>query len=128
MMTIETLFIIHYIIVDESLHKRRQSPAESISISGGYRNHYVWLLSQSYSAIPKNLKRQAKVMFVWYPNERPDVKMILDENSALTDDELVIVRGFLKTLKHICFYIRNVHSHGFNPIRLGGGGGFLPPH
>ena len=33
-------------------------------------------------------------MFVWYPKERADVKMIYDENDVLTGDELVIVRDF----------------------------------
>ena len=47
---------------------------------------------QSYSAIPKNLGRQAKGILDWYPKERADLKIIHDENNMLTDDELVIVR------------------------------------
>ena len=35
-----------------------------------YRNYYLWLLTQSYSAIPKNLRREPRVTFVWYPKER----------------------------------------------------------
>ena len=53
-----------------------------------------------------------------------DLKMIQDENSVLTDDELVIVRDFLRTSKHACFiyicmymyiclYIRNEHPRKF---------------
>ena len=52
------------------------------------------MLTQSYSAIPKNLRRQAKTIFVWYPKERADLKMIHDQSNVLTDDELVIVRAF----------------------------------
>ena len=63
------------------------------------------MLTQSYSAIPKNLRRQAKTVFVWYPKERADLKMIHDQNNVLTDDELVIVRAFLRTSKHACLYI-----------------------
>ena len=40
--------------------------------------------------------------------------MIHDENNVLTDDELVIVRGFLRTSKHACVYLRNEHPCGFN--------------
>ena len=58
------------------------------------------MLTQSYSAIPKNLRRQAKTIFVWYPKERADLKMIHDQSNVLTDDELVIVRAFLRTSKH----------------------------
>ena len=90
---LETLFIIDDIIADESLDKRRQSLLE-LAISGRHRDHYLWLLTQSYSAIPKNLRSQAKGIFVWYPKERADFKMIHDENNVLTDDELVVVTDF----------------------------------
>ena len=66
--------------------------------------------------IPKNLRRQAKAIFVWYPKERADLKMIHDENNVLTNDELVIVRDFLRTSKHACLYIQNEHPHGFNVL------------
>ena len=57
----EVLFIIDDIIANESLDKRRQ-PLLELSISGRHRGHYLWLLTQSYSAIPKNLRTQAKVI------------------------------------------------------------------
>ena len=66
---LEVLFIIDDIIANESLDKRRQSLLE-LSISGRHRGHYSWLLTQSYSATPKKLRRQAKAIFEWYPKER----------------------------------------------------------
>ena len=111
----EVLFIIDDIIANEtyeSLDKRRQ-PLLELSISGRHRGHYLWLLAQSYSAIPKSLKRQEKAIFVWYPKERRDLKMIHDENSVLTDNELVFARKFLKKSKHACLYIRNEFPRGF---------------
>ena len=60
----------------------------------------MWLLIQPYSAISKNLRRQAKVIFVLYPKEKGDLKMINDENDLLKDDELVVARNFLKKSKH----------------------------
>ena len=101
---LEVLFIIDDIIANESLEKRRQ-PLLELSISGRDRGHYLWLLTQSYSAIPKNLQRQGKAIFVWYPKERRDLKMIHDQNDVLTDDELVVARNFLKKSKHACLYI-----------------------
>ena len=91
----ETLFIIDDIVADDCLDKRRQSLLE-VAISGRYRSHYLWLLTQSYSAIPKNLRRQAKAIFVWYPKESADLKIIHDENNVLTEEELVIVKDLLK--------------------------------
>ena len=79
------LFIIDVIIAEEGLHKRRQ-PLLELAISGRHRDHYLWLLTQSYSAIPKNLRRQVKAIFVSYPKERADLKMIHDEDNVLMDD------------------------------------------
>ena len=49
---LEILFIIDDIIANESLGKRRQ-PLLELYISGRHRGHYLWLLTQSYSDIPK---------------------------------------------------------------------------
>ena len=86
----ETLFIIDDIIADGGLAKKRQSLLEQ-ALSGRHRDHYLWLLTQSYSAIPKNLRRQAKAISVWHPKERADLKVIHDENNVLTDGELIII-------------------------------------
>ena len=96
----------------------RQKETASIRISyfGRHRGHYLWLLTQSYTAIPKNLRRQAKAIFVWYPKERGDLKMIHDENDVLTDDELVVAKKFLKKSKNACLYIRNEFPRGFRPL------------
>ena len=110
--SLEVLLIIDYIIANGSLDKRRQ-PLLQLSISGRYLGHYLWFLTQLYTAIPKNLRKQAKAVFVWYPKERADLKMIHDENDVLTDDELVVVRGILRESKHACLYIRNEFPRGF---------------
>ena len=60
----ETLFIIDEIIADESLDKRKQ-PLLELAISDRHRDYYLWLLTQSYTAIPKGLRRQAKALIVW---------------------------------------------------------------
>ena len=64
------------------------------------------------AAIPKNLRRQVKASFVWYPKERADLKMIHDENDVLTDDESVVARNVSKTSKHACLYIQNEYPRG----------------
>ena len=51
---LEVLFIIDDIIANESLDKRRQSLLE-LAISSRHRDHCLWLLTQSYTAMPKIL-------------------------------------------------------------------------
>ena len=107
----ETLFIID-IIVNKDLDKRMQ-PLLELSISGRHWDHYLLLLTQSYLAIPKNLRKQAKAIFVWYLKERPDLRTMHDENDVLTDDELVVARDFFKKSKYACLYIENKFPRRF---------------
>ena len=110
------LFIIHDIIADENLDKRRQSLLE-LAISGRHKNHCLWLLTQLYTAIPKNLRRQAKAIFTWYPKERGDMRTIHEENDVLTNDELIVVKEHLKNVEQACLYIRNEYPPGFNLLK-----------
>ena len=67
----KTLFLIDDIIANETLDKCHQHLLE-LAISGRHRGHSLWLLTQSYTAIPNNIRRQAKMLYIWYPNNRTD--------------------------------------------------------
>ena len=55
----EVLFTIDDIIANESVDKRRQ-PLLELAISGRHRGHYLRLLTQSYTAIPKILEDRSR--------------------------------------------------------------------
>ena len=57
----KTLFLIDDIIADEALYKRCQLLL-GLAISGRHRGHSLWLLTQSYTAILNNIRRQAKML------------------------------------------------------------------
>ena len=78
----KTLFLIDDIIADETLDKRRQ-PLLELAISGCHRGHSLWLLTQSYTAIPNNIRRQAIMLYVWYPKNRTDMNTIHEENDMI---------------------------------------------
>ena len=63
--------------------------------------------------IDENLKRQTKTIFVWYSKERAHSDIMDDENSALRDNELVIVGDFFKTSKHASLCVQNEFRHNF---------------
>ena len=109
----ETLFIADDMIADETLDKKRQ-PLLELAISGRHRQHSLWLLTQSYSAIPKNLRRQKKQLFVWYPSENSDLKMIDEETNLMNSEDLASVKEKLKREKHACLYVRIEHPRMFN--------------
>ena len=104
----KTLFLIDDIIADEVLNKRRQ-PLLELAISGRHRNHSLWLLTQSYTAIPKNIRRQAKMLYVWYPKNRTDLNTIQEENDVIEMGELARVKEKLKRGKHTCLIMRMEH-------------------
>ena len=52
----KTLFLIDDIIADETLDKRHQ-PLLELVISERHRGHSLWLLTQSYTAVPNNIRR-----------------------------------------------------------------------
>ena len=109
----KTLFLIDDIIADEALDKRRQ-PLLELAISGRHRAHSLWLLTQSYTAVPKNIRRQAKMLYIWYPKNRTDLNTIHEENDIIeTKEELARVKAELKLGKHTCLIMRMEHPRAY---------------
>ena len=52
----------------------------------------------------KEIEGAAQAIFVWYPKQRIDLKMMHDGNDVLTDNKLVITRDFFKKIK-ICMFL-----------------------
>ena len=107
-----TLFLIDDIIANEALDKRCQ-PLLELAISERHRNHSLWLLTQSYTAIPKNIRRQAKMFYVWYPRNRTDLNIIHEENDVIEMGELARVKEALKWGKHTCLIMRMEHPRAY---------------
>ena len=112
----ETLFIVDDVIADETLDKRR-NPLLELAISGRHRKHSLWILTQSYTALPKNLRRQKKQLFVWYPSEKSDLKLVDEETNLMTSDDLIKIKEQLKSEKHACLYIRLEHPRSFQVLK-----------
>ena len=108
-----TLFLINDIIADEALDKRRQ-PLLELAISGRDRQHSLWLITQSYTAVPNNIRRQAKMLYVWYPKNRKDLNTIQEENDVIEmQEELATVKEALKLGKHTCLIMRMEHPRAY---------------
>ena len=108
----KTLFLIDDIIADETLDKRQQ-PLLELAISGRHRSHSLWLLTQSYTAVPNNIRRQAKMLYVWYPKNRTDLNTIHEENDVIGPEELARVKAQLKRRKHTCLIMRMEHPRTY---------------
>ena len=108
----KTLFLINDIIIDEALNKRRQ-PLLGLAILGHHRQHSLWLLTQSYTAIPNNIRRQAKMLYAWYPKNRTDLNTIHEENDVIEMGELARIKAQLKRGKHTCIIMRMEHLRAY---------------
>ena len=105
----KTLFLINDIIANEAFDKCRQ-PLLGLAISGRHRGHSLWLLTQSYTSFPNNARRQAKMLYLWYPKNRTDLNIIHEENDVMkTQEELARVEAQLKRGKHTCLIMRMEH-------------------
>ena len=107
-----TLFLIDDIIASEALNERRQ-PLLELAISGSHRQHSLWLLTQSYNAVPNNISRQAKMLYVWYPKHRTDLNTIHEENDIIETGELARVKAEPKQGKHTCLIMRMEHPRAY---------------
>ena len=104
----KTLFLIND-IADETLNKHHQ-PLLELAISGRHRGYSLWLLTQSYTAVPNNIRGQAKMLYVWYPKNRTDLTTIHEENDVIGPKELARVKAQLKRGKHTCLIMRNTQE------------------
>ena len=107
-----TLFLIDDIIVDEARDKHRQ-PFLELAISGHHRQHSLWLLTQSYTAVPNNIRRQAKMLYVWYPKNGTDLNIIHEEKDVIEMEELARVKAQLKRGKQTCLIMRMEHPRAY---------------
>ena len=109
----ETLFIVDDAISDKHLDEKRTKLLE-LAISGRHRGHSLWLLSQSYTAVPKNLRRQLKQLFVWHLQQRSDWRIFDDETNVIDDaSDWKSIREKLKGSKHGHLFLRLEHPRGW---------------
>ena len=100
------------IVTDETLDKHHQ-PILELVISGRHRSHSLWLLTQSYTAVPNNIRRQAKMLYVWYPKNRTDFNVIHEENDVIEMGGLARVKEKLKWGKRTCLIMRMEHPRAY---------------
>ena len=85
----ETLFILDDIIADTTLDKKRQ-PLLDLASCGRHRLHSLWILTQSYTAISKNIRKQCKMIITFFPNHRSDIEILNNETNLIDDWSAII--------------------------------------
>ena len=104
------------IIADENLDKRSQMLLDLV-IPLRHKSHSLWLLTQSYTAVPLNIRRQAKMLYVWYLKHQKDLDTIHEENDVIEMREgLASVKKKLKQGKHTCLVMRTEYPRAYEIV------------
>ena len=60
------------------------------------------------------MRRQAKMLYIWYPKDITDLSTIHEENDIIGPEELARVKAQLKRGKHTCLIMRMEHPRAYN--------------
>ena len=112
----KTLFLIDDIIAGEILDKQRM-PLLELAALGRHKGHLLWLLMQSYTAVPMNIWRQVKMLYFWHPKKQGDWYMIHEENNVIKMlEEVVSANDKLRQGKHTCLVMRTEHLRAYEIV------------
>ena len=112
----ETLFLIDNIITNEMLDKQKM-PMLELAASERHKDHLLWLLMQLYTAVPMNIRRQAKMLYVWHPKEQGDWDTIHEENDIIeTPENVASAKKKLRHCKHTCLVMRTEHPRAYEIV------------
>ena len=73
----------------------------------------LWFLTKSYTAIPNNIRRQAKMLYIWYLKNQTNLNTIHEESDIIETEELARVKAQLKWGKHTCLIMRMEHPRAY---------------
>ena len=56
------------------------------------------------------------MVFIWYPSEKSDLKMIDEETNFMEIHDLTKIKEQLKREKHACLFVRLEHPRDFEVL------------
>ena len=72
---------------------------------------------QFYTAVPMNIRRQAKKLYVWYLKKQGDWDAIHKKNDVFKmPEEVARAKKQLKQGKHTCLVIRLEHPRAYDTV------------
>ena len=77
----QTLFIIDNCSAEDEINKKRDALSE-LAFSSRHRNHSLWLLTQKYNSISKDVREQIKWLCLFFTKDRDSFEDCLRENDV----------------------------------------------
>ena len=80
----QTLFIVDDCSAEGEINKKRDALSE-LAFSGCHCLHYLWVLSQKYNSVSKDLREQIKWLCSFFTKDRDSFEDCLRENDVIPD-------------------------------------------
>ena len=80
----QTLFIINDCSAEGEINKKQDALSE-LAFSGRHRNHSLWVLTQKYNSVSKDVREQIKWLCLFFTKERDSFEDCLRENDVIPD-------------------------------------------
>ena len=80
----QTLFIIDVCSAEGEINKKGDALSE-LAFSGRNRNHSLWVLTQKYNSISKDVREQLKWLCLFFTKDRDSFEDCLRENDIVSD-------------------------------------------
>ena len=82
----QTLLIIDDCSAEGEINKKRDTLSELAS-SGRHRNHSLWVLTQKYNSVSKDVRKQIKWLCLFFTKDRDSFEDCLRENDVIPDKD-----------------------------------------
>ena len=79
----QTLFIFDDCSAEGEINKKRDALSE-LAFSGRHRNHSLWVLTQKYNSVFKDVREQIKWLCLFFTKDRDSFEDCLRENDVKT--------------------------------------------
>ena len=79
------MFIIDDCSVEGEINKKKRDALSELAFSGRHRNHYLWVLTQKYNSISKDVREQLKWFCLFFTKDRDSFEDCLRENDVVSD-------------------------------------------
>ena len=80
----QTLFIIDDCSAEGEINKKRDALSE-LAFSGRHRSYFLWVLTQKYNSVSKDVREQIKWLCLFFTKDRDSFEDCLRENDVIPD-------------------------------------------
>ena len=109
----QTLFIIDDCSAEGEINKKQDAVSE-LAFSGRHRNHSLWVLTQKYNSISKDIREQIKWLCLFFTKDRDSFEDCLRENNIIPDkNERNILKKCLKDRPYSKLILKCYQSAGY---------------